>query len=304
MQRSDGDWRDFTQNLAIRSVLWLALRLPYERRVSLMGWIVSRVVAPAVGWNRRIAINLAHVLPELPASEVRRIQRAVADNAGRSLIEIYSGEDFVARIRKAPLTGPGTAAFLEARAAGRPVVLVTAHFGNYDAPRAALFAQGHPLAALYRPMRNARFNDHYVRAVTAIGEPAFPSDRKGILGFVRHLARGGTIGVLVDVFAIGGAPLTFFGKRAPTALSAAEWALRYNALLVPIYGIREPDGLNFRVHLDAPVPRSDAERMTQALNDSLEAQVRAHMGQWFWIHRRWAKKPSRRALRALADRGE
>jgi len=27
--------------------------------------------------------------------------------------------------------------------------------------------------------------------------------------------------------------------------------------------------------------------MTQALNDSLEAVVRAHPEQWFWIHRRW-----------------
>ena len=38
-----------------------------------------------------------------------------------------------------------------------------------------------------------------------------------------------------------------------------------------------------------PVPVV-GEEMTQALNDSLEAQVRAHMDQWFWIHRRWAKK--------------
>ena len=27
--------------------------------------------------------------------------------------------------------------------------------------------------------------------------------------------------------------------------------------------------------------------MTQDLNDGLEALVREHMGQWFWIHRRW-----------------
>ena len=32
--------------------------------------------------------------------------------------------------------------------------------------------------------------------------------------------------------------------------------------------------------------------MTQALNDSLEAQVRANMDQWLWIHRRW--KPAKR----------
>jgi Kdo2-lipid IVA lauroyltransferase/acyltransferase len=31
--------------------------------------------------------------------------------------------------------------------------------------------------------------------------------------------------------------------------------------------------------------------MMQAVNDNLESVVRAHMDQWFWIHRRW--KPGR-----------
>ncbi len=290
MQRPESDWRDFMQNLAIRALLGLVLRLPYERRVRLMGWIVSRIVAPLARWDRRIALNLAHVRPDLLPEEVRRLQRAVPDNAGRTLIEIYSAGEFAARLRDAPLTGPGVDAFLEARAAGRPVILVTAHFGNYDAPRAALFAQGHPLAALYRPMRNASFNAHYVAAISAIGEPVFPADRKGVLNLVRHLAAGGIMGILVDVHMIRGTSLTFFGKPAPSSLSAAEWALKYDALLVPIYGIRQPDGLSFRIHLDPPVSASTPQAMTQALNDGLEAHVRAHMDQWFWIHRRWAKR--------------
>lgn len=289
MRKTDGDWRAFSQNLAIRAVLGLALRLPYERRVRFVGWVVSRIVAPMAGWRRRIALNLEHVMPDLPPEEVARLKRAVPENAGRSLIEIYSGDAFIDRVKASPLTGPGVNAFLEAREAGRPVILVTAHFGNYDAPRAALFAQGHPLAALYRPMRNPAFNDHYVAAISKIGEPVFPADRRGITNLIRHLAAGGIMGILVDVHAVDGAPLRFFGKRAGTALSAAEWAIKYDALMVPIYGIRQPDGLSFEVYLDAPVSPGTPETMTQALNDSLERQVRKHMDQWFWIHRRWRK---------------
>ena len=33
--------------------------------------------------------------------------------------------------------------------------------------------------------------------------------------------------------------------------------------------------------------RRTAATMMQALNDDLERQVRVHMDQWFWIHRRW-----------------
>ncbi len=290
MTRPDGDWRAFSQNLVLRALLGSVRRLPYDWRVPFMGWVASRVVAPLAGWGKRIEENLAHVRPDMPRAEVQRLKRAVPENAGRTLIEIYSGAEFKESVAQSPLTGPGVAAFKEARAAGRPVILVTAHFGNYDAPRAAFFAQGYPLAGLYRPMRNKRFNDHYVKAVSGIGEPVFAADRRGVLGLVKHLAKGGIIGILVDVYAFDGVDATYFGKPAKTAHSAADWALKYDALVVPVYGIRGEDGLSFTVLLDEPIAHGDPVSMTQALNDSLEVQVTGHMDQWFWIHRRWNAK--------------
>ena len=243
-------------------------------------------------WRRRIRANLAHVCPDMDPAEIRRLLRAVPDNAGRSLIEIYSGRDFTDRLADTPLTGPGLDALRAAHDAGRPVILVTGHFGNYDAPRAALSARGFPLAALYREMRNPYFNAHYVRAMETIAKPAFPATRRGLLGFVGHLRAGGTVGILIDVHAGSGAHVTYFGKIAPTATSVAEWALKYRAEVIPIYGVRQPDGLSFDIVLDHPVPLTDPLTITQALNDSLERMTRKHMEQWFWIHRRW--KPENR----------
>lgn len=296
MQKTDGDWRAFIQNLPVQALLWVAMRMPYERRVVFMGHVVSRIVAPLARWDRRIARNLEIACPDLPPSEIRRLQRAVPDNAGRTLIESYSGGEFIARAKNASMSGAGLAPFREARAQGRPVILVTAHFGNYFSARAALQAEGHTMAALYRPMRNAWFNRHYVAAITKVGEPLFPDDRKGVLGLVRHLSHGGIIAIVADVHVVDGARLKFFGRPAKTSLSAAEWALKYNALMIPAYGIREPDGFSFRVLLDAPIPKGTPAEMSQAVNDSLEAQVRLEMHQWFWIHRRWSKKKSRRQV--------
>ena len=70
-------------------------------------------------------------------------------------------------------------------------------------------------------------------------------------------------------------------------LTPAELARRYDALVVPIAGIRQPDGLSFRVHVGAPVAPDEPRVMMQALNDDLEMLVRRHMDQWFWVHRRW-----------------
>lgn len=286
---------DWMIDAAFRGMIWLARRLPYEQRVIAGGWVFARLIAPLAGYRRRIRENLALVFPNMPRAEVRRLCLSVPDHIGRNLIEIYSPEDFLPRAVKSTLEGLGMSALERAWQTHRPVVLVSGHFGNFNASRAVIAAKGVSLAGLYRPMNNRYFNAHYVKAMARIASPLFPRDRAGMAGFIRHLRKGGTVSILLDQRMAHGKPLKFFGHEAWTALSAAELALKFDALLVPIYAVRRENGLDFMVTVEAPVAHSEPEVMTQALNDSLEAQVRRHMDQWFWIHRRWAR-PKHRGL--------
>ena len=290
MARARSDARDRSVDAAFRAALGAVRRMPYERRVPAMGAIVARLASPLAGWPRRIEENLAHALPDLPAAQVRRLKRAVPENVGRSLAELYAGEEFFARARHLPLSGEGAEAIEQARRDGRAIIAATGHFGNYLATGTAFLAHGHRAAGLYRPMRNPHVNRHYVAAMEAVG-PMFPQGREGFGGMVRHLRRGGLLVILSDLWVHDGADLTFFGRPARTALTPADLARRYDALLVPFYGVRRADGLSFDLRVHAPVEHGPPEAMMQALNDDLEAMVRAHLDQWFWIHRRW--KPER-----------
>ena len=286
-QDKTGTRAQWLEDLLIRAVLRLLLALPYRLRVPLCGWVMARIVAPLAGWPARIRANLKLTQPGLPEAEVRRMIRAVPDNIGRTLIEIYSGGEFIARANGLPLTGPGVPALEAALAGSRPAILATGHFGNYDAVRAALIARGYPLGALYRPMANPWFNRHYVRAIGTIGQPLFEQGRRGMAEMLRHLKSGGMLGILPDQRMNRGVPLPFFGVEAKTALSTAEMALKYQAVLIPTYAVRQPDGLSFQIVVDAPIPADTPEAMTQGLNDSLEAIIRRHPEQWLWVHRRW-----------------
>jgi len=279
-----GDW---LVDRILRILIFLALALPYETRVRASGWVTRRVIAPLARYDERAEANLSLIYPEMPAAERARIARDVADNAGRTLIENYSTGDFLARMADAVPHGPGLAALEAAREAGRPAILVTGHFGNYEAARAALVARGFEIGGLYRPMANPFFNRHYVRTMEAFGGPVFPQGRRGTAGFVRHLKAGGILVLLTDQHDRRGAELRFLGRPALTAVSAAQLALRYGADLIPFYATRRTDGLSFDIELEAPILHSTPETMMQALNDSLEARVKAAPEQWFWIHRRW-----------------
>lgn len=285
-------WLDWSVDRAARGLLWLAFRLPYETRVPMMGGIF-RGLGGVSGYRARAEDQLAYIHPDMPAPERRRIAMAVLDNFGRVLIENYSTADQLDRAQRWQPQGPGWDACEAARQAGRPILFVSGHFGNYQAARAAMNVRGYEMGGLYRLMNNPYANAHYVASVEGVGGKAFARDRRGLAGFVKVLRDGGQGAMLIDQYFAGGTRLDFLGKRAPTALSAGEMALKYDALLVPIYAERQQNGLDFDVTVEAPIPHSDPRTMTQALNDSLSARVSARPDQWFWVHRRW--KPARQA---------
>ena len=277
----------YLTNAVIVGLVRFALMIPYSARLSFVGWMVERVVGPLAGYRKRARQNLAMIWPEMSDDRRDEIADRCLNNVGRSFIENYSPREFPDRMAKNTPTGAGVSALEQAAATGRAVILVTGHYGNYEATRACLVARGYDIGGLYRDMKNPYFNAHYVKTMEAFGGPVFAQGRRGTAGFVRHLKQGGQLVLLFDQHVFGAPQLDFLGEPANTALSAAELALRYDALLIPFYGIRQADGLSFETVLEAPIPHTDALTMTQLLNDSLAARIIADPEQWFWVHRRW-----------------
>ena len=291
-----GGMGDFLSDKALRAMIRLALLLPATLRGRMMATLVSRVLAPLTGYRDRAMANLAHVWPEMPEDERRRIAREVAQNAGRTMIENYDVAGLLERMKHTPVTGEGVAAIEAAQAEGKPILFVTGHYGNFEAPRAALVARGWRIGGLYRPMANPFFNEHYAANMHALSDPVFEQGRRGTMGLLKHI-RGGGMGVLLfDVYDSAGVPIDFLGQPAPTLTSSAEIAVKTGALFVPFFGIRKPDGVNFEAVFEAPIPHGDPVEMMREVTRRLEARIEADPGQWFWIHRRW--KPKRQRKRA------
>ncbi|MFB1023884.1 MAG: lauroyl acyltransferase [Octadecabacter sp.] len=261
--------------------------LPHRWRVPLAGWFATWILAPILGWRRRIGGNLDHAMPDLPVAKRRELLRTVPDNLGRLFMELFSPKDMQSIVANTPFTGAGAEALKAAMADGKAVICVSGHFGNYDVFRSAAIQHGGDVAGLYRPLNNKLIHARYIAAISAVGGKLFSRGRQGFAGMIRHLQGGGLMALLIDQHMNRGERLTFFDQPAFTAISAGQMALKYEALLFPVYGIRQPDGLSYVIEVEAQVPASDAVTMTQALNDSLEAQVRAHPEQWLWTHRRW-----------------
>ena len=288
---TDRSLRSRAATLPARALIALAQHLPYRMRLALGSALLRGAVALVPRLRARVENNLRLIFPEMPAGERRRIRRAMADNFGRTFTEILSNPSFHGRgYWIPPEPGPGTEAILRAAREGSGAVLVTGHFGQWEAGRAWMKSSGIACAGVYRPLDEPELNAIYLENLEFGGTPIFPKSRRGVRGIVAHVARGGIVAILTDQFERRGAPLDFIGHPAPTALVPAELAFRSKLPLVPIYGIRQPDGLHVQVVVEPPIPHSTVPEMMQAVNDSLAAQVRAHPGQYYWLHRRWVKR--------------
>ena len=275
---------------AQRSLLAVASYLPYRARLGFASGVMRAAVAATPKLRTRVDSNLRLVFPELAAGDRRAIRSAMADNFGRTFAEILGNADFHNQgFWIPPEPGAGVDAIEAAGSLGTGAVLVTGHFGQWEAGRAWMRSRGVVCAGVYRPVRDPGLNAVYLENLQFGGTPIFGRDRRAVRGMVGHVARGGIVAILTDQYRRDAATLDFIGQPAPTALLPAELALKFDVPVIPIYGIRQPDGLHVQVAVEAPIPRATAAEMMQAVNDSLAARVRAHPGQYYWLHRRWVK---------------
>jgi KDO2-lipid IV(A) lauroyltransferase len=240
---------------------------------------------PPARW--RFDREVLRVFPAMPRTQRAALAREMGRNMGRTLFEILHSAEFQSRPDRFHVSGPGLAALERARAAGKGAIVVSGHFGQWDAVRAVLKARGMETGAVYRQQKNRFYQRGFLAGIEQGGRPVIATGRAGTMALVRHLRKGGFLAILLDEKYAEGAPVPFLGLPALTSTAAAELALKYGLPLVPAYGTRRTDGSEFDVEFEAPIPHSDALTMTEAANDSLSARVLDNPGQWYWMLRRW-----------------
>jgi len=285
--------------------LFRLMRTLGPERASNLGAAFARAIGPRLPVSNVARANLRAAFPDADATWIERTTRDVWDNLGRTVAEYPHLGSFPHRDKLAEGVGyvvDGARHFEAARDAGRPAILVSAHLGNWEMLPAASFQNGLPVGLIYRAVGNPRI-DRMIRSFRASATagddaPLFPKGAEGARGAIAHLQAGRSLGILADQKMNDGIAVPFFGRPAMTASAPAQLALRYDAVVLPCHCVREGPG-RFRVVVEPPLALpatgSRAERaqaLTEAITTRIESWVRAHPGQWLWLHRRWPKGPA------------
>jgi len=261
--------------------------LPFKQRVAHGGAALGYLIANVKPARRRIENNLRKIYTDMSDAEIREVTRAVGANFGRSFVEILNNDVSQKFPELRHASGPGLQVLRDAAAKGTGAIIVSGHFGQWDAARHYLKSKGMETGAISQPSSNHYFNRISVPQIENAGKPIFRNERRGTADMVRHVRKGGFVAILLDQRFNTGEKLDFLGLPALTSTGAARIALKYDLPMVPVYGTRRDGALDVDIVFEAPIPHTDATTMTQAANDSLAVQVRRNPGQWYWLHNRW-----------------
>jgi KDO2-lipid IV(A) lauroyltransferase len=286
--------------------------------VQMLSWPAALALARALAWlayriDRRhrlvAADNLRHAFADLDEPAADRLVRASYLHLCTMLVEmirlprmLHSGtlDAFVHHAQ------PGDLALIrEWVATGRPRLVLTGHFGNWEILAYTTGLVGFRGGIVARRLDNPyldRFLAHFRRktGLTLLDKQA---DYGRILDI---LAGGDGVGMLGDQDAgPRGLFVDFFGRPASTFKSIALLSLEYNAPIMVFGAARVGQPMKYRIYFeDVILPEEyahdpDAVRaITQRYSAALERLIRRHPEQYFWLHRRWKNQPRARSKKA------
>jgi KDO2-lipid IV(A) lauroyltransferase len=85
--------------------------------------------------RRRFDREAKRVFPNMKRSARAKLGQDMGRHMGRTLFEIYHDAEFQTQYHKFSTSGPGLIALKEAQATGKGVIIVSGHFGQWEARR-------------------------------------------------------------------------------------------------------------------------------------------------------------------------
>jgi KDO2-lipid IV(A) lauroyltransferase len=260
--------------------------------------IAGRIAFWALPVYRNIAIdNLRSAFgSNKTEGEIRAIAKKVFENLARNAIEMVNFpkineqnfRKFVSLERREILD--------KAFARGRGVIIITAHFGNWELLAAGFRLEGYPGVTIGRRIYFDRY-DRYLNYLRKTHDVNVIYRDESPRKMLKILKENKILGIVADqdVDSVDGVFVDFFGRPAYTPAGPAALAAATGAALIPAMIVRKND--HHYLMLEEPIELADTGDKEKDLTENtkrwsavIESYIRRYPEQWVWMHRRWKTK--------------
>ena len=290
--------RHWVQYVAGRGILGALSAVPFGGARKVGRWLGGLGYSP-LGIRRNVVQRqIAGAFPEASTPQVDALTKEAYAHFGEVMIETALlpklGRQGILDLFKST---EGFEAIEEAHKAGKGIILITGHFGNWELAGAYVASRGIPIEAIVRRMNNPLFDSYVTRTRAGTGMIVV-HDHDAVRRTPRAFSAGHAVAFVADQGVLGLAStfVPFFGRPAKTPRGPAVFAMRYRLPTFFVAAVREPDGKYRCVVTPVEIPdtgdrEADVDTVVARYTSILESWVRRYPGQYFWHHRRWKRQP-------------
>ena len=283
---------------------WLGITI--GEAIARLPWSVYRPMAHGLSWLMRIAMhkrghiartNIQLCFPELSDTEQKKLWRTSFDSLAFSLFEFARGWWGTLRKQDAEMPIAGIEHLSAAQQSGRGVLLVSAHLTTLEYC-SKILCERLPVAGMYRPFNSEAFVWSVFDGRLRHAKNMFGRDE--LRSVLRYLKSGGTLWFAPDQETRRGESVyvPFFNQSALSLTSTHQLAKLSNALVLPFFHQRLPDG-SYYLEIGAALdnfPSEDATADTARVMQLFEQMIQRCPEQYLWLHARFKRQADGKKL--------
>lgn len=270
-----------------------------EQTVRKWGGRLGTIASVLLRKRRKLVLrNLEQTLTDVSEAERKRIASECWKHYGRLILDYLktrkrSFEETANRFELINREG-----FEEAIALGRGVLLLSAHFGNWETGGSLLPMFGQPITTVARPLDNEFLEREVAGSRSQAGVELVPR-REAARPLMRALANRRIVVLLADqsVHPSEGIVVPFLGRPAWTTSAPARFALRFGSPIQLVFCL--PSGIDRTIvefektiYVDRlPEEQRTVAAITERINDLISTHIRRNPEYWLWMHDRWKGAP-------------
>jgi KDO2-lipid IV(A) lauroyltransferase len=259
------------------------------------GEIIGKYFGPLFRKKAIAKKNILIAFPGLNEKSINEMIECMWKNIGRIFGEyIHINKFSIIDPKKVKIVFANKNNFEILKKNNKPVVFFSGHFANFELMAKCLQELGFNIGAIYRPLNNIFLNPimEFIRK-NYICPIQIEKGSNGTKKLIKHISTNNPLALMIDQRLSSSIRVPFFNQPATTTTTPAQLAIKYNALLVPVF-LKRLEKTNFEFFIEEPliINRTneydkDIFNITQSMNKKIEELIKRDPAHWLWSHDRW-----------------
>ena len=260
-----------------------------------LGELIGKYFGPLFRKKTIAKKNIFIAFPDLNEKSINEMIDRMWKNIGRIFGEyIHINKFSITDPKKIKIVFANKNNFEILKKNNKPVVFFSGHFSNFELMAKCLQELGFNIGAIYRPLNNIFLNPimEFIRK-KYICPIQIEKGSNGTKKLIKHISNNNPLALMVDQRLSSSIRVPFFDQPATTTITPAQLAIKYDALLVPVF-LKRLEKTNFEFFIEEPLITNrtndydkDIFNITQIMNIKIEEFIKRDPAHWLWSHDRW-----------------